>query len=935
MTSHPDHVELSKRTLRQRAAEFARKHADDSSEMAERQIFWNDLFAIFGREVKEVGRFERAAHRLSTGRHGWIDLLVPGDMAVEHKSRGENLDTAMTQLFDYLDDLQPAAAPWLVVACDFQNFFWQDLRAGTEGRFTLDQLPEHVELFWWLAGIEPQTTFETEEQANLVATGYMADLHDAVLASGYDSHALREWLTRILFCLFADDTEVWTSNAFKHYVFLHTRPDGTDLGPALAYLFQLLDTPDNRRPNNLDEDLVDFTYINGDLFATVLPIPSCDEATRDALLAACKFDWSAISPAIFGSMFQNVMTPAERRHLGAHYTTEENILKTIRPLFLDDLEAELAAIRVTKSAQSRVALTAYHNRLASLTFFDPACGCGNFLVIAYRELRRLETEVLRAMRTQGTSSVTPAMDIAHFLKVTVDQFYGIEIEEFPARIARTALYLIDHKANREFSTEFGEYFARFPIPTSPHIRIDNALRVDWNDVLPASRANYVFGNPPFLGKQQRNDEQQEDMSVVFANEQGTGVLDYVAAWYKHSMDYAGSYPVQFAYVSTNSITQGEQVPALWRSFYQRGFEISFAHRTFAWSSEARGSAHVHCVIVGFAHTGVHTGPRTLFDYPEIVGEPVKELVREINCYLAPGPATIVERRGAPFNPDLSTVAFGSMPNDGGGLILSQTEAEEVRGFDPVAASYLRRLVGADDLLNGDGRWCLWLKDARPGDITASSFLRERVSAVREYRLRSTRAQTRFLAETPSLFGEIRQPVGPYLCIPRHSSENRRVVPMAFVEDGSIAHDSTLTVEGAPRWLFALLQSSMFMTWVRAVSGKLESRLRISAAVVYNTFPFPELTDDQRATLDRAGQTIIDLRADFPDATLADLYNPLAMPEQLVRSHDELDRLVVSIFAGRRQLALEADRLGVLFERYEELSSPLLAAASSRTRRPKR
>ena len=935
MTSHPDHVELSKRTLRQRAAEFARKHADDSSEMAERQIFWNDLFAIFGREVKEVGRFERAAHRLSTGRHGWIDLLVPGDMAVEHKSRGENLDTAMTQLFDYLDDLQPAAAPWLVVACDFQNFFWQDLRAGTEGRFTLDQLPEHVELFWWLAGIEPQTTFETEEQANLVATGYMADLHDAVLASGYDSHALREWLTRILFCLFADDTEVWTSNAFKHYVFLHTRPDGTDLGPALAYLFQLLDTPDNRRPNNLDEDLVDFTYINGDLFATVLPIPSCDEATRDALLAACKFDWSAISPAIFGSMFQNVMTPAERRHLGAHYTTEENILKTIRPLFLDDLEAELAAIRVTKSAQSRVALTAYHNRLASLTFFDPACGCGNFLVIAYRELRRLETEVLRAMRTQGTSSVTPAMDIAHFLKVTVDQFYGIEIEEFPARIARTALYLIDHKANREFSTEFGEYFARFPIPTSPHIRIDNALRVDWNDVLPASRANYVFGNPPFLGKQQRNDEQQEDMSVVFANEQGTGVLDYVAAWYKHSMDYAGSYPVQFAYVSTNSITQGEQVPALWRSFYQRGFEISFAHRTFAWSSEARGSAHVHCVIVGFAHTGVHTGPRTLFDYPEIVGEPVKELVREINCYLAPGPATIVERRGAPFNPDLSTVAFGSMPNDGGGLILSQTEAEEVRGFDPVAASYLRRLVGADDLLNGDGRWCLWLKDARPGDITASSFLRERVSAVREYRLRSTRAQTRFLAETPSLFGEIRQPVGPYLCIPRHSSENRRVVPMAFVEDGSIAHDSTLTVEGAPRWLFALLQSSMFMTWVRAVSGKLESRLRISAAVVYNTFPFPELTDDQRATLDRAGQTIIDLRADFPDATLADLYNPLAMPEQLVRSHDELDRLVVSIFAGRRQLALESDRLGVLFERYEELSSPLLAAASSRTRRPKR
>jgi hypothetical protein len=936
MPTRLDHVELSKRTLRERASAFAAKHADDASEMAERQIFWNDLFAVFGREVKEVGRFERAAHRLSTGRHGWIDLLVPGDMAVEHKSRGENLDAAMTQLFDYLDDLQPAAAPWLVVACDFQTFYWQDLRSGTEGRFTLAELPEHIELFWWLAGHGASSTFEDEEEANLVATGYMATLHDAVLASGYDPHALREWLTRILFCLFADDTAVWDKDAFKNHIFLNTRADGADLGPALAYLFQLLNTGPESLPANLDEDLAGFTYINGDLFAVTLPIPSCDEATRDALLAACKFDWSAISPAIFGSMFQNVMTPAERRHLGAHYTTEENILKTIRPMFVDALDVELGSIRVTSSAQSRAALTAFHDKLASLTFLDPACGCGNFLVIAYREIRRLETEVLRAMRTKGISSVTPAMDVAHFLKVTVDQFYGIEIEEFPARIARTALYLMDHKANREFSTEFGEYFARFPIPTSPHIRIDNALRIDWNDVLPAESASYVFGNPPFLGKQQRNDEQQEDMQLVFAGERGTGVLDYVAAWYKHSMDYAAGYPVQFAYVSTNSITQGEQVPALWRSFYQRSFEITFAHRTFAWSSEARGTAHVHCVIIGFAHTGVRTGSRALFDYPEITGEPVKGMVREINCYLAPGPATIVERRSAPFDPDLSTVAFGSMPNDDGGLIVSSEEAGHLRGTDPVAARYLRRLIGAHDLLNGGERWCLWLKGAQPGDITASPFLRARVSGVREYRLRSTRAQTKVLAETPSLFGEIRQPVGPYLCIPRHSSETRRVVPMVFVDDGSIAHDSTLTMEGAPPWLFAILQSSMFMAWVRAIGGRIKSDHRISAELVYNTFPFPELTDDQRDALDKAGQRVLEVRADFPDATLTEIYSPLAMPEQLVHAHDDLDRLVVSAFAGRRQLALDADKLGVLFERYVQLQSPLLAAAAtSRSRRTRR
>lgn len=932
MPFRPEYVELSKRTLRERAAAFALKHAHDSSEMAERQIFWNDLFGIFGREVKEVGRFERAARRLSTGRRGWIDLLVPGDMAVEHKSRGENLDVAMTQLFDYLDDLQPVAAPWLLVVCDFQTFYWQDLRAGTEGRFNLSDLPEHIELFWWLAGHSATSTFEDEEEANLVATTYMAALHDAVLSSGYDPHALREWLTRILFCLFADDTAVWDKGAFKNHIYLNTRADGADLGPALAYLFQLLDTRPENLPVNLDDDLAAFTYINGDLFATTLPIPSCDEAIRNALLAACRFDWSAISPAIFGSMFQNVMTPAERRHLGAHYTTEENILKTIRPMFVDALDEELASIRVTSSAQSRAALTAFHNKLARLTFLDPACGCGNFLVIAYREIRRLETEVLRAMRTQAVSSVTPAMDIAHFLKVTVDQFYGIEIEEFPARIARTALYLMDHKANRDFSAEFGEYFARFPIPTSPHIRIDNALRIDWNDVLPASRANYVFGNPPFLGKQQRSAEQQEDMGMVFAGEHGAGVLDYVAAWYKYSMDYAGSHPVQFAYVSTNSITQGEQVPVLWGAFYQRGFEITFAHRTFSWSSEARGRAHVHCVIIGFAHKGLRPGPRHLFDYPDFAGEPVKETVREINCYLAPGPGTIVKRRSVPFDPDVPRVAFGSMPNDGGSLILSKAEADEVRSSDEIAARYLRRLVGAEDLLNGDGRWCFWLKDAHPGDIIASPFMRERVMAVRDYRMRSSRAQTRLLAETPSLFGEIRQPEGPYLCIPRVSSENRRVVPMAYVNDGSIALDSTLTIEAAPSWLFALLQSSMFMTWVRTVAGKLESRLRISTAMVYNTFPFPWLSDAQRKDLDSAGQRILEVRADFSDASLADLYSPLAMPQQLVLAHVELDRLVVSIFAGRRRLTLEADRLGLLFERYEQLQSPILAAAAPRIRR---
>ena len=561
MTALPDHIEVSKRTIRERSIAFSKRHSTDKSEAAEKQGFWIDFFDIFGISQKSVGRFEFAATRLSTGRRGSIDLLVPGEMAVEHKSAGEDLSKAMGQLFDYLDSLEEAAQPHLLVACDFKNFYWHDLNARTQGRFLLEDLSENVELFWWLAGHQATPTFEDEEAANLVATDYMAKLHDAMLASGYDAHALREWLTRILFCLFADDTDVWDRSAFKHYVFLRTRQDGTDLGSALDYLFQILNTPDSERARNLDEDLASFTYINGDIFEARLPTPTCDESIRKALLEACKFDWSEISPAIFGSMFQNVMTPVEQRHLGAHYTTEENILKTIRPLFLEDLEAELQTLKVTTSAKSREEIDRFHNRLSSLTFLDPACGCGNFLVIAYREIRRLETELLRKRSVAYKQPMDQLMDVSHALKVTVGQFYGIEIEEFPARIARTALYLMDHKANLLVSKEFGQYFARFPIPSSPHIVIANALRVDWNEVLPAANANYVFGNPPFGGHAVRSKDQSDDLRHVWGDGYAKW-LDHVSGWYRIAASYNVDRRIRFAFVSTNSISQGEQVARL-------------------------------------------------------------------------------------------------------------------------------------------------------------------------------------------------------------------------------------------------------------------------------------------------------------------------------------------------------------------------------------
>lgn len=673
------------------------------------------------------------------------------------------------------------------------------------------------------------------------------------------------------------------------------------------------------------------------MFATTLPIPSCDETTRNALLAACKFDWSAISPAIFGSMFMNVMTPAERRQLGAHYTTEENILKTIRPLFVDALDAELASIRVTSSAQSRAALTAFHDKLASLTFLDPACGCGNFLVIAYREIRRLESAVLRALRTQGVSTVTPAMDVAHFLKVTVDQFYDIEIEEFPARIARTALYLMDHKANREFSAEFGEYFARFPIPTSPHIRIDNALRFDWNDLLPASRANYIFGNPPFIGMTLMNSQQQEDNRITFHSKETsdlrTGRLDYVACWYQKTIEYVGARHINSALVSTNSLFQGEQARSMGPLLTRAGFEVDFAHTTFKWSSEAKGAASVHVIIVGFSP--VEPGKtKQLFEYETPTGKPNARVVRNINGFLVDAPNIEVAKHARPLGP-VPEMLKGSQPTDDGGLIVEASAYEEVMA-DPIAAKYVRPFISAREMLSAQDRWCLWLVDANPHDLRDSPVLRERLAHVAHWRATESKTPSvQAQAKTPSLFTQIRQPSSQWLCIPRHSSEDRRIVPMALFDSTHIASDSVLAIDGAEMWLVGLLQSSMYMAWIRTVCGRLKSDLRMSPDIAYNAFPFPELTAASRDRIGAAADQVLAARSLFPEASLADLYDPLSMPEPLVRTHDELDRAVAAAYRTRRRIDSDPDRLSLLFERYEQLASPLLAAAGARASRKAR
>ena len=916
---------LSWNEIRSRAYAFVDEWQGEGRERAEKDSFWNDFFNIFGISRRRVAVFEQLAQRHSTGNTGFMDVFWPGYLAAEHKSAGANLAAAMDQALDYMPSIPDEHLPQLVVVCDFGRFVVRDLASGQSTRFTLADLPAHIELFGLLAGYREGGRHEDEEEVNLAATELLASFHDTLLDAGYDEHALRELLVRVMFLLFADDTGVWERGLFHDLLLLRTRVDGSDLGSTLAFLFQILNTSPTRRSPDLDEMLARFTYINGNLFAGVLPIAATNRLMRERLLAASKFDWSAISPAVFGSMFQNVMTPKERRSLGAHYTTEGNILKVIGPLFLDDLRAELEY-----AGSALPALNAFRDKLTGLTWLDPAAGCGNFLIISYREMRRLELDCLLRIRSasgeltrRGVGRKRIAgegqlgMDVSLEAQLHVGQFYGIEYEEFPARIAGAAMYLIDHLENLRLSAALGRYVMRFPITDSATIVQGNACRLDWNEVLPGERCSYLLGNPPFRGRQFRTVEQQDDMSIAFGGARHVGVLDYVTAWYAKAAGYLGS-NTRAALVSTNSIAQGEQAAVLWSALGGQ-VERTFAHRTFAWTSEARGKAHVHVVIVGFARPGVVAGPRRLFVYDNPKKPPTEERVVRINGYLADGPDVLITKANRPISPGVAEAVYGSMANDGGGLLVTAAQLPEFQA-DPVASRYLAPYIGGEEMLNSAPRWCLWLEDASPSDLRASPLLRERLEAVRAYRARSNRATTRAAAVTPSLFLERRRQSGRFLFVPFVSSERRNYLPTAFFEPPAVAAAPHWCLPGVTDAVFGVLSSALFTTWLRTVAGRLESRFRLSPGTVYNTFPFPDLDGAAGARVAAEARAVLAARAASPTATLAELYDPLAMPLALVSAHQALDRAVLSAYGAPRARS-EQQQQALLFSRYVSLTRP--------------
>ena len=922
------------------AAQFARRFQDEKRERAEKDTFWNEFFAIFGLDRFRTATTEYAVkHR--NGHTKFADVFWAGRLLCEHKSAGKDLDAAFEQAMGYVEEIRrhnPDDVPRHIIVSDFATMKLYDLKDGTDVFFPLSELPEHIKLrhFDFMDGITHELR-QAQEQANIEAAAAVGSLYQAFRADGsYDEHSLKQFLIRLLFCFFADDTLIFEPGQFEGYLKKYTREDGEDIGGTLNRLFAVLNTPPERRAQNMNTELRAFPYVNGKLFEEQLGEFYFNAELRELLLQCSERDWAEISPEIFGNLFQSVMDNVERRELGAHYTEEGNILKVIDGLFMDNLRQRFqAACKVSGKAKRTAAIYELHQEIGRLQFLDPACGCGNFLVVAYRELRRLEDDIIGELYSIEDGQY----DMATFIIEThIGQFHGIEIDEYPAQIAKVAMWLTDHQCNLRTAERFGKTRPSIPLTDSAEIINANSLHTDW------PQADYIFGNPPFVGKQYQTPAQKTDIQMICGGIKGFGILDYVANWYVKAARIIGQTPkVQAAFVSTNSITQGEQASVLWQYLFKQDIEIHFAHRTFQWTSQASGKAAVHCVIVGFRQPERHTGAKYLFDYPDIKGLPKKHTASNINQYLTDAPSTIINKQRKQICNELPMV-FGSMPNDGGNLLLSTAEKQALLAAEPLAAQYIRPFFGSEEFLNDKERWCLWfhgISETRlHHDLKQMPQTAQRIESVRQKRSESDRATTKELAATPHLFGEIRQPAsGNYLIIPRVSSEARAFIPIGYVDCNTINSDANFMLPNATLYHFGILCSTMHNAFMRAVAGRLESRYRYSNTIVYNNFPFPFApqsegrpapADEQkhRAAIEAAAQAVLDARAFYrqeaareglPPPSLADLYRPDAPFTRLHQAHRALDKAVDAAY-GYKGGHEDGSRTAFLFALYQKAAA---------------
>jgi hypothetical protein len=849
--------------------------------------FITEFLACFGVNAEEVGVFQDQAG------HDWIDYLWPGMLGIEMKSPSiTKLSKAKDQLFRYLKNLKPESVPKYLLVSNFIDINFYRLPTNDVYKFKTSAFFKNVKRFPDIAGHTVERVYEDQTEVNVKAAEKMARLHDTLKDHGYGGHELEVYLVRLLFCLFAEDTGVFPRHGFMAYV-ERSKPDGSDLSERLSELFEVLNWSDETRKARtlLSDELKQFRYINGGIFSDLLPSAEFDANMRRILLDCATFDWSGISPAIFGAMFQGVMSPQQRREIGAHYTSEENILKIINPLFMEELWEEFDRVKIDHKA-----LAGFHEKISRLKFLDPACGCGNFLIITYRELRTLELEVVRLLYSGNPS----LLEISSRLKVNIGQFYGFEIEDFPCQIAQVGMWLMDHQMNLRVSLSLGNYYVRFPMTLNANIVRGNALRMDWGGVVAKEELSYILGNPPFLGYSNQSVEQKEDVMSVCRNAHGrpypsAGKIDYVAAWYYKTAQFIEGTGIRAAFVSTSSIVQGEQVAYVWKPLFEdQGIRIDFARRQFKWGNEAKGKAAVRCVIVGFSRPSVGEkahkdgNKRVIYDGEE------KTVAKNINPYLMDGPDVFIESRPRAIC-EVPEMVYGNKPTDGGFFYLDADGREDFLAKEPGAVKYVKQIIGAREYINGIKRYCLWLVGANPSDLRDMPLVMDRVEKVRQFRLSSKKKDTRESASTPTLFQEIRQTDREYIIVPCTSSESRKYIPVGFVSPDIVTNNTVLIVPGANLYHFGVLTSIVHMAWVRSTCGRLEVDYRYSKEVVYNNFPWPEATGERREEISALARGVLEARAQFPDSALAALYDPRLTPPPLLEAHKKLDQAVMGLY----------------------------------------
>lgn len=891
-------TKLSWGDIETNAIAFAKRWKDcEGNEKQQAQSFEKDLMSVFGVDWLE-GLHEYQVYD-SEGKIGYIDYLLPGKILIEMKSKGESLVRAYNQGYDYTKCLKPDEYPELLLVADFDYIQVTNLKTmKTFNKFKLNQLKKNVRMLGTLAGYNSEVTFKTDIEVNIDASYKMAKLHDALKDSGYVGENLEQYLVRLLFCMFAEDTGIFEEKAFENYI-MDSKEDGSDLSARIVMLFETLNTDEKDRMTTLPASLNRFRYINGRLFKKTLPTAYFDSKMRKTLIDCCDFDWSYISPAIFGAMFQGVMDDKRRREMGAHYTDEENIMKVIKPLFLDELWEEFE-----KSKSTEAELETFHKKLSKLKFLDPACGCGNFLIITYRELRLLEFEVLKMLYDNRQMTI-----IDTFCKISIESFYGIEYEEFPSYIAQVAMLLMKHQMDKLVSNYFGMNIIDFPIKETANIVHGNALRIDWEDVVSKDELNYILGNPPFVGYSLLNEEQKEDRSITFKGFNNAGQLDYVACWYKKAFDIMQSSKIRAAFVSTNSICQGMQVAPLWEYALKTDISIQFAYTTFKWSNEAKGKASVHCVIVGFSYFSTHTD--------KFIEDPkgIRYKAKNINPYLIDGENIIIKKRSKPISMKNKCLS-GNKAADSGFLILNQNEYAKLVKEEPLAKKYIKKYIGSKELLHDIPRYCLWLVDLFPDDLKDMPLIKARVEKVKDYRENAPKTGDAYkLRFRPSQFRDLNNPKTA-LVIPLTSSENRDYIPMLWVDDSFIISNANLFVENADLYDFGVLTSNVHMAWMRVVGSKLKSDYRYSNTLVYNNFISPTPDTKQKEKIKETAQNILNIRKLYSNYSLADMYNPLTMPTDLRKAHQNNDRAIWEAYGKAWNISSEQDCISHLMKLYQ-------------------